>query len=125
MGLSSLLLFLEKTVDLEPVGSSAVSGARLGHADDQALAEAASFAGGSVLLVNDAFAVVLAFGDGVQVVVRASEERLQRKRRNHLVKRQCNGINRMASGGIVLSNRLCRPTYTNNRMAYVIKKKNY
>lgn len=69
---------------LEPVGPPAVSGARLGHSDDQAFPKAAGFAGSAVLLVNNAFAVVFAFGDGVQVVVGASEERLQRKRRKTL-----------------------------------------
>lgn len=48
-------------MDLEPVRSSAVSGARLAHADEKALAKAAGFAGGPVFLVDDALAVVLAF----------------------------------------------------------------
>lgn len=61
-------------MDLEPVGSSAISGAGLAHADHEALAETAGLTGGSVLLVDDAFSVVLAFRDGVQVVVRPPEE---------------------------------------------------
>lgn len=61
-------------MDLEPVGASAVPRARLGHADHEALAQAAGFARRPVLFVDDAFTVVLAFSDGVQVVVRAPEE---------------------------------------------------
>lgn len=81
-GLRRLLLLLQQAVDFEPVGAPAVSGARLGHADHQALAEAARFARGSVLLVDDALAVVLALRDGVEVVVGAPEERLERWRKD-------------------------------------------
>lgn len=61
-------------MDLEPVGAAPVAGARLGHADHQALAQPARFARCPVLLVDDTFSVVLALRDGVQVVVGAAEE---------------------------------------------------
>lgn len=67
-------------MDLEPVGAPAVSGSGLGHADHEALAETARFASRSVLLVDDAFSVVFALRDGVQVVVGAPEERLEREK---------------------------------------------
>lgn len=72
-------------MDFEPVGASAVSGAGFGHSNHQAFAQAAGFAGSSVLLVDDAFSIVLAFCDGVQVVVRSPEERLERRERICLV----------------------------------------
>lgn len=59
---------------LEPVGAAAVARAGLGHADHEALAQPARFARRPVLLVDDAFAVVLALGYRVEVVVRSSEE---------------------------------------------------
>lgn len=65
-------------MDLEPVGAAAVAAAGLGHADHEALAQAACLARGAVLLVDDALAVVFAFCYRVQVVVRAPEERLER-----------------------------------------------
>lgn len=46
-------------MDLEPVGAAAVSRASLGHAYADALLEAAGFAGGTVLLVDDASSAVL------------------------------------------------------------------
>ena len=66
-------------MDLEPVGAAAVARSAFGHAYQQALAQAAGLAGGSVLLVDDALAVVLALGHGAQVVVGSAEERLQNK----------------------------------------------
>lgn len=75
-----LLLLLQQTVDLEPVGATAVARTGLGHADDEAFLEAARFARGAVLLVDDAVAVVLAVADRRQVVVRAAEEGLRAER---------------------------------------------
>lgn len=46
-------------MDLEPVGAAAVPRASLGHAYADALLEAAGFAGGTVLLVDDASPAVL------------------------------------------------------------------
>lgn len=50
-------------MDLEPVGATAVAGATFGHAHSVALAQPARLAGGAVLLVDHAFAVILAFAD--------------------------------------------------------------
>lgn len=72
-----LLLLLQQAVDLEPVGASAVARSRLGHADDEAFLEAARFARGAILFVDDAVAAVLAVADRGEVVVRATEEGLQ------------------------------------------------
>ena len=72
-------LFLHEAVQFEPVGASAVARARLGHADEEALAQAAGLARRPVLLVDDALAAVLALGDHRQVVVRTAEERLKKK----------------------------------------------
>jgi len=52
---------LHQAVNFEPVGASAVARAGLGHAHHEALSQPASLAGGSVLLVDDASVVVLAF----------------------------------------------------------------
>jgi len=68
-------LFLQQAVDLEPVGSPSVPGAGLGHADEEALAQAAGLARRPVLFVNDALTAVLAVADGRHVAVRSSEER--------------------------------------------------
>ena len=69
-------LLLHEAVQFEPVGAAAVAGAALGHAHQQALAEAAGFARRPVLLVDDALAAVLALGDHRQIVVGSAEERL-------------------------------------------------
>lgn len=74
-----LLLFLEKAVDFEPVRATAVAGTALGHAHKEAFSETARFASCSVLLVDNALAVVLALGDGADVVVGAAEERLEQR----------------------------------------------
>lgn len=74
---AGLLLFLEEAVNLEPVRAAAVTGTALRHAHQEAFSEAARFAGGAILLVDDALAVVLALGDGADVVVGATEERLK------------------------------------------------
>lgn len=74
-----LLLFLEEAMDLEPVGAAAVAGTALRHAHQEAFSEAARFASCAVLLVDDALAVVLAFGYGADVVVGATEERLEQE----------------------------------------------
>ena len=54
---------LHQAVDLEPVGSPAVSGARLGHPNHQTFSQSAGFTGGSVLLVHHTPVVVLTFPD--------------------------------------------------------------
>ena len=54
---------LHQAVDLEPVGSPAVSGARLGHPNHQTFSQSAGFTGSSVLLVDNTSAVVLTFSD--------------------------------------------------------------
>ena len=54
---------LHQTVDLEPVGPSAVSGARLGHPHHQTLPQSAGLARGPVLLVHHTPVVVLALGN--------------------------------------------------------------
>lgn len=69
---------------LEPVGAPPVSRARLGHPHHEALAQPARLARCTVLLVDDALPVVLALGDGVQVVVGPPEERLERNKRGRL-----------------------------------------
>lgn len=69
-----LLLLLQQAMDLEPIRSSAVSGTALRHTDHHALPQSARFARGSVLFVDDAFVVVLAVVDRVDVVVGSSEE---------------------------------------------------
>jgi len=56
-------LFLKETVDLEPVGAAAVTGATLGHSHHQTFSEAARFAGRPVFLVDHALAAVFALGD--------------------------------------------------------------
>lgn len=61
-------------MNFEPVGSAAVARTRFGHADHEALSESAGFASCPVLLIDDTLAVVLAFGYGVQIVVRSAEE---------------------------------------------------
>lgn len=64
---------------LEPVGATSVSGATLGHPYLQTLPQTAGLTRCPVLLVDDTLAVVLALRDGTRVVVRPSEERLQKK----------------------------------------------
>ena len=68
--------YLKEAVDFEPVGASAVARARLGHADEEALAQTARLARRPVLLVDDALAAVLALADRRHVAVRPAEERL-------------------------------------------------
>ena len=67
---------LHQAVDLEPVGSPAVSGARLGHPNHQTFSQSAGFTGGSVLLVHHTPVVVLTFSDHRLVVTSPPEERL-------------------------------------------------
>jgi len=81
-GLLLLLLFLQQAVYLEPVGAPSVPGPALGHANHQTLPQTARLARRPVLLVDDAFTVVLAFRDGACVVVRSTEERLKQKKKN-------------------------------------------
>lgn len=57
-----VLLLLKQTVNLEPVGSAAVARAALRHADQEAFSQPTGLACRPILLVDDAFAVVLAFG---------------------------------------------------------------
>ena len=63
-------------MDFEPVGSSAVTGAALGHAHQEAFAQSAGLARRPVLLIDDALTAVLAFTDGRHIAVRPAEERL-------------------------------------------------
>ena len=62
---------------LEPVGSSSVSGATLGHPHFHTLPQTARLARCPVLLVDDTLAVVLTLRDGAGVVVCSTEERLK------------------------------------------------
>lgn len=64
-----LLLFLQQAVYLEPVGTTSVPGSALGHAHFYTLPQTARLARCPVLLVDNAFTVVLAFRDGACVVV--------------------------------------------------------
>lgn len=59
----SRLLLLEETMNFEPIGTSSVSGAAFRHSDQKTFSKAASFASCPILLVDDTFSVVLAFGD--------------------------------------------------------------
>ena len=63
-------------MNFKPITSAAITGATFGHAHEETLAQSAGFTRGSILLVDHTFAVVLALGNGAQVVVGASEERL-------------------------------------------------
>lgn len=78
-----LLLLLQQAVDLEPVRAPTVTRPAFGHAHLQALSQATGLARRPVLLVDDALAVVLALGQRRNVVVRPSEERLQRQTTKH------------------------------------------
>lgn len=71
-------------MDLEPVGATSVAGSPLRHAHVVALPQAARLAGGAVLLVDDALALVLALADGADVVVRAAKEGLQWRREGRM-----------------------------------------
>ena len=66
---------MHEAVDLEPVGSPAVSGARLGHPHHQTFSQSAGFTGSSVLLVNNTSVVVLTFSYHRLIIFAASEER--------------------------------------------------
>lgn len=68
-------------MDLEPIGTTSIARATLGHAHVVALAQATRLAGGAILLVDDALALVLALTDCADVVVRATKEGLQRRER--------------------------------------------
>lgn len=70
------VLILQQTMDLEPVGPSAVPRSALGHAHQQAFAKPTRLARRPVLLVDHALSVVLAFRYGTEVVVRPAEKRL-------------------------------------------------
>ena len=63
-------------MDFEPVGSSAVTGAALGHAHQETFAQSAGLARRPVFLIDDALAAVLALADGRHIAVRPAEERL-------------------------------------------------
>ena len=69
-------LFLQEAMNLEPVGSSAVTGAALGHAHKEALAQSTSLARSPVLLVDDALTAVLALANSRYIAVRPAEKRL-------------------------------------------------
>ena len=74
-------LLLHETVEFEPIGSSAVTGAALGHAHQEAFAQSAGLARRPVLLVDDALTAILALWYHRQVVVRSTEERLKFKQK--------------------------------------------
>ena len=74
-------LLLKEAMDFEPVGSSAVTGAALGHAHQEAFAQSAGLARRPVLLVDDALTAILALWYHRQVVVRSTEERLKFKQK--------------------------------------------
>ena len=63
-------------MDLEPVGSAAVSGAGLGHPHHQTFPQSAGFTRSSVLLVHNTSVVVLTFSDHRLVVTSPAKERL-------------------------------------------------
>ena len=67
-------LFLEKAVDFEPVGTTPVTRPALGHANEEALAQAARLARRPVLFVDHALAAVLALADSRHVAVRPAEK---------------------------------------------------
>lgn len=56
----SLLLLLQEAMNLEPIGATTIARSRLGHSNQNAFPQAASFAGSSVFLIDYAFAVVFA-----------------------------------------------------------------
>jgi hypothetical protein len=62
-GLLGLLLLLEETVDLEPVGATTVARSALRHANQQTLSKTTSFARCSILLVDDALSIIFALGN--------------------------------------------------------------
>jgi hypothetical protein len=61
-------------VNFEPVRTPSVPGTAFGHAHHHALPESARLTRCPVLLVDDTLSVVLAFRDGVKIVVRPPEE---------------------------------------------------
>lgn len=63
-------------MDLEPVRSSAIATARLGHADREAFLEPTGLAGSSVSLVNHTYVIVLTLWNHSLVVAESSKERL-------------------------------------------------
>ena len=69
-----LVGLLHQAVDLEPVGAAAVAGARLGHANHQALSQPASLARRAIFLVYDALIIVFAFLNHGLIVARSSKE---------------------------------------------------
>jgi hypothetical protein len=77
-------LLLHETVEFEPVGASAVTGAAFGHAHQEAFAQSAGLARRPVLFVDDALAAVLALWYHRQVVVRSPEERLEKTKKRKI-----------------------------------------
>ena len=71
---SLLLLLLQQTVYLEPIRASTIARTAFGHAHHQTLAQSTCLAGRAILLVDNAFAIVLAIGDGGEIVVGAAEK---------------------------------------------------
>ena len=63
-------------MQFKPIGSSAVTGAALGHAHKEALAQSTSLARSPVLLVDDALTAVLALATSRYIAVRPAEKRL-------------------------------------------------
>ena len=68
-------LILHEAVDLEPVGSSAVSAARLGHPHGETFLETTGLAGCSVPLIDDADVIILTVWDHCLIVTESAEER--------------------------------------------------
>ena len=68
-------VLLHEAVDLEPVGSPAVSGARLGHPHHQTFSQSAGFTGSSVLLVHNTSVVILTFSYHRLIVTSPAEKR--------------------------------------------------
>ena len=70
---TAALRLLHETVDLEPVGPSAITGATLGHANHKAFPETAGLASCPILLVDDTSVVVFTFLDDGLVVAGAAK----------------------------------------------------
>lgn len=66
-------------MDFKPVRSSPVTASTFWHSYKNAFPESACFAGCPILLVDNAFVIVLAVIYGVHVVIGAAEEGLKQK----------------------------------------------
>lgn len=105
-------MLLQQAVDLEPIGTTTVARAALGHAHVVALAQATRLAGGAILFVNDALALVLALTDCADVVVRATKEGLWRRVSRREGKELDKGKDSKGQrGGVWWELALCTATY--------------